>query len=219
MAEQVLFLLLGALPYIAIFLFLIISKKFVQFHLSDVFLGLFGIAISFGVGIVGALFIITTYPQTSSSVTNSFLTTVLAVTLGLALIAGEAYRFISLKPSKIQSSKTAFSGLAFGVGFSLGEFIFFVAIAIMNWGTVLSLDAALIVLADIVIQLSLSVAAYELIKQNNAASFVVGIPYYLTLFLSYALNGSVVLNIAQKVLILIISLVLLFTFFPKRNND
>ncbi len=216
--QQILLLLLGALPYIAVLLFLVISKKTAQFQLSDVFLGFFGIVISMGLGIIGAILIITTYPQTNATISDSFLSAVLAVMLAVALLGGEFFRYISLKSSKDKQTRTELSGLAFGVGFSLGEFVFFVGIAMMNWGDFLSLDAALMILVDIVIQLALSVAAYELIKNENAASIFVGAPYFVSLFLTYALHGSVALNIAQKVLALIISLMLAFTFIPKKNS-
>ncbi len=216
--QQVLLLLLCGLPYIAIALFLVISRKTSQFHLSDVFLGFFGIAVALGLGIVGAVLIITAYPQTNATISNSFLSMVLAVMLGVALLGGEFFRYISLKSSKDQQSRTSLSGLAFGVGFSLGEFVFFVAIVLMNWGGFLSIDAALMILVDVIIQLSLSIAAYELIKNENAASIFIGAPYFLSLFLTYVLHNSVILNVAQKVLFLIIALMLAFTFMPKKNT-
>ena len=215
--QQVLLLLLCGLPYIAIALFLVISRKANQFRMSDVFLGFFGIAVGLGLGIVGAVLIITAYPQTNATISNSFLGTVLAVMLGVALLGGEFFRYISLKPSKDQQSRTSLSGLAFGVGFSLGEFVFFVAIVLMNWGKFLTMDAALMILVDVIIQLAISIAAYELIKNENAASILVGTPYFLSLFLTYALHGSVILNVTQKVIFLIIALMLAFTFMPKNS--
>ncbi len=215
--KEILLLLLGALPYIALLLYVVISGKTKEFHLADVFLGLFGILIALGVGAVGGFMIISSYPQTASTVSDSFLTTVLAVMLGIALLGGELFRYMVLKTPKNGEERPSLSGLAFGVGFSLGEFAFFAAMAIMNWGTFLSVDASLMIAADIVIQLAVSIAAFELIKQENLASVAVGALYFISFFLAYVLNNSVVLNIAAKVIILIISLALAFTFVPKKK--
>ena len=185
----------------------------------DLLLGLFGILVSVGVGAVGGFLIISNYPQTGSTINDSFLTTVLAVMLVIALAGGECFRYMVFKKSKNGEERPALSGLAFGVGFSMGEFVFFTAMAIMNWGTFLSLDAALMILADVVIEIAVSVAAYELIKQENAASIAVGALYFLSFFMAYVLNNSVVLNIAFKVIILGISLALAFALLPKKNTE
>ena len=216
--KQILYLLLAASPYIAIFLFVLIGKKTKEFHLSDVLLGCFGILIALGAGAVGGFMIITNYPQTASSVNDSFLTSVLAVMLGIALIAGELFRYMALKKSKTGEERSPLSGLAFGIGFSLGEFAFFVAIAVTNWGSFLSADASLMILVDVLIQLALSIAAYELIKQENFAAIAVGALYYASFFMAYVLNNSPVLNIALKAIILAISIALAFTFIPKKNT-
>jgi len=217
--QQVLLLLLGALPYVAVFLYVVIAKKTKDFRFSDLLLGLFGILVSVGVGAVGGFLIISNYPQTGSTINDSFLTTVLAVMLVIALAGGECFRYMVFKKSKNGEERPALSGLAFGVGFSMGEFVFFTAMAIMNWGTFLSLDAALMILADVVIEIAVSVAAYELIKQENAASIAVGALYFLSFFMAYVLNNSVVLNIAFKVIILGISLALAFALLPKKNTE
>lgn len=217
--QQVLLLLLGALPYVAVFLYVVIAKKTSEFRFSDLLLGLFGILVSVGVGAVGGFLIISNYPQTGSTINDSFLTTVLAVMLAIALVGGECFRYMVLKKSKSGDERPALSGLAFGVGFSMGEFVFFAAMAIMNWGTFLTIDAALMIMVDVVIELAVSVAAYELIKQENAASIAVGALYFLSFFMAYVLNNSVILNVALKIIILGISLALAFTFIPKKKTE
>ena len=94
--KQVSLLLLGALPYIAVLLFVLIGKKTKEFRFSDVLLGCFGILLALGVGAVGGFIIITNYPQTASSVSESFLITVLAVVLAIAMVGGELFRFLVL---------------------------------------------------------------------------------------------------------------------------
>ena len=124
-----------------------------------------------------------------------------------------------LKKPKNGDAKSSLSGLAFGVGFSLGEFVFFAAMSILNWGEFLTIDASLMIFVDVVIQIALSVAAYELIKQENIASVAVGAIYYVSFFLAYILNNSMVLNIAVKAIILVVSLALAFTFIPKKKTE
>lgn len=215
--KQILLLLLGASPYFAVLLYVVIDRKVKAFHFSDVILGFLGILISLGAGAVGGFMIITNYPQTGSTVTNSFLAGMLAVMLCIALLGGELFRYFALKTSKSGEKRSELSGLAFGVGFSLGEFIFFAALAIMNWGTFLGLDASLMIITDVIIQLAVSLAAFELIKQENIASIAVGALYFLSFFMAYILNNSPVLNIALKVIILCVSLALAFAFSPKKK--
>ena len=217
--KQILLLLLAALPYVLLLLFVLIGKKTREFRFSDVLMGCFGILIALGAGVIGGFAIITNYPQTASTVSDSFLTTVLAVMLGIALAGGELFRYMVLKKPKNGEDRPALSGLAFGAGFSLGEFAFFAAMAVLNWGSFLTVDASLMVMVDIVIQLALSIAAYELIKQENFAAIAVGALYYVSFFLAYVLNNSIVLNIALKVIILAISIALAFTFIPKKNTE
>lgn len=215
--QQILMLLLAAVPYLGVIIFLIFTRRLKEFSLTTVFLGLFGFAIALGAGIVGGFLVISAYPQTNSTLTESFLIGVFAVVMGVALIAGELFRFLILRsPEKEERSRLA--GLAYGVGFSLGEYIFFVVMSVMSQESILSLDMALMLLADIVIELGISIVAYELIRQNNYASFAVGGLYYLSLFLLMALNSSIVLNIAAKVIVLIVVIALLIAYLPDNKK-
>ncbi len=215
--QQFLFLLLAAVPYIALLIYLLITKRIKDLSISYLFLGAVGIVLSFGVGIVALLVIIGAYPQTNSSLSEGFLTGVFAAMMAVALLAGEFFRYLILKPSSGEE-KPYLCGLSYGIGFSLGEYVFFLIMKFMNSDYSITFDMSLMLLIDIVIQLGISFVAYELIKQNNFASFAVGGLYYLSLFLLVALNSSIILNISAKVLVLIVTGALFFAYLPTRNQ-
>lgn len=218
--EQILLLCLSALPYVAVFVYLMISGKIKEFSFSTLCLGAFDILLAVAVGAVGGFLIITGYPQTGSTLSNSYLIGLLAAFLGIALIAGEGFRILMLKRNaQSDESNSSVAGLAFGVGCSLGEFIFFAAVAIMNWGEYIRFDSAMLIMVDVLIQILVSIAAYELIKQGNFASVAVGGVYYLSLFFAYVFSSSIVLNIVSRVVMLGIAVALAITFLPERQKN
>lgn len=215
---QFVYLLLALLPYISVLVCLFVFHKVSEFSVSTMFMGLIGVAASVALGALAGFVILINFPQTGSTVTNGFMTGVLAVMVAVALIVGEILRYLIVTKTIKEGKSGLMTAIAYGVGFSLGEFMIFLIPALMHWGNYLKLDAALVILADVIIEISVSIAAYELISQQNFAFIAIGSLYYLSFFLSYALHGSVVLNISAKVIILIISIALLVTFFPNRKE-
>lgn len=216
--QQMLLLALAALPYIGVLAWLLISHRTKEFSLSGVFLGLFDIVIALGAGVVALLIIIGSFPQTNSTLTNSFLVGVFAAMMGVALVVGEFFRYMILKPNE-KEEKSPLAGLSFGVGVSLGEYIFFVVMTVMNQDYTITIDMTLMLLADILIQLGISVVAYELIRQNNFAFIAVGGLYYLSMFLLMVLNTSTVLTVAAKVIVLGIVIALFIAYLPGKKRS
>ena len=70
--KQILLLLLAALPYVLLLLFVLIGKKTREFRFSDVLMGCFGILIALGAGVIGGFAIITNYPDKAVRVRDEF---------------------------------------------------------------------------------------------------------------------------------------------------
>ncbi len=218
--QQILLLLLAALPYFALIVWLLITRKTAQFSFSSMFLGVLDIAVALAGGGVVLLLIVGNFPQTNSTLTNSFLIGVFAGITAAALVVGEFFRYMVLRKERnsSQDEKGALPGLSFGVGVSLGEYAFFVVMTVMNQDFKVSIDMAIMLMVDIMIQLLISFVAYELIKNNNFACFAVGGLYYLSLFLLVAFSSSTVLTIVTKVIVLGVAIGLLIAYLPSRKN-
>lgn len=216
--NQILYILLGAAPYLLVLVYLLIFKKTKQFSISAVFLGLLGIVVAVAAGGFAGVLVILNYPQTGSSLNNGFLIGVLALTVGVAMVVGEAIRYAVVSKYLKEDEQKRLVGLAYGVGFSFGEFLIYLVPVILNWGSYATLDSSIIIAVDVGIQLMISIAAYELIKQQNFASFAVGALYYVSFFLTYILHNSVVLNIGAKAIVFIIAAALLYAFIPKKSE-
>lgn len=215
--EQIAFLTIALLPYLCVFAWAVAKKKTKEFSFSCVLLGIFDIVIAIGAGIIALLIIIGSFPQTNSTLTNSFLVGVFAIIMAVALVVGEFFRYMILKPSN-KEEKPALAGLSFGIGISLGEYAFFAAMTVMNQDYSITFDMALMLMADILIQFGISYVAYELIKQDNFAFAAVGGIYYLSMFLLMALNSSTVLTVATKVIVLGIVVALFIAYHPTRRK-
>lgn len=215
--QQILLLALAALPYVLGAVWVIFARRTADFSLSMVFLGLFDIVIAFGGAAISLMIIIGAFPQTNSTLSDSFLIGVFAVMMAVALVVGEFFRYLILRPSE-KNDKPALAGLSFGVGVSLGEYAFFVVMSVMNQDYSISVDMAIMLLIDILIQLGISYVAYELIKQNNFAFIAVGGLYYLSMFLLMAFNSSVVLTIAAKAIVFLIVGGLFIAYLPNFKN-
>lgn len=211
-----LYLLVGALPYIVLFCYLLLSRKIKQFSGTVMLFGILGIVAAVALGAIAGLVVILNYPQTGSTVTGGFLNGVLAVMVGVALVVGELLRYMVVKKQISIGNNGVLTAIGYGVGFSLGEFAIFLFGAINNWNKSLSFQASVIILVDIIIEIAVSIAAFELISQDNFAFIAVGALYYLSFFFSYALHSSPFLNIAAKAIILVVSLALAFTFAPTK---
>lgn len=214
--NQILLYALAAVPFICVFLLLLVLRRIDEFPFGTIFLGLLGIVIAFGSGIISLFAVINYFPQTNSTLSDSFLIGVFAVIMAVACIVGEFFRYMVLKTSQ-KEERPALSGLAYGVGMALGEYIFFIAMSVMNVDYKIGLDMVLMLLVDIIIQIGISFVAFELIKQDNIAFAPVGGMYYLSLFLLMALNGSTVLNIVAKAVVLIITGALTIVFWPSKR--
>ncbi len=214
---QILYILIAGLPYIAILGYLLFGKNTNKFPFSTVLLGLMGIVLAVLFGGIFAVLIIVNFPQTSSTLTNSYLYGVWALMMLIAMLIGEGFRYMILRPEKNADEKSELSGLAFGIGFSLGEFAFFVGSSVFTENP-MALDGAIIVAVDIIIQLVLSVAAYQLIKQNNFGFIAISGLYFVSLIAMLVLNNSTILNIGFKALLFIVSFILLYTFTPSKTQ-
>lgn len=211
-------ILLAMAPYLAVVIYLLIKKKISQLKFSDIIVGFGGILCAVAAGAVIGTLIIMNYPQTGSSISNSFLITVLGVSLIGVLIVGEALRYGLAHRVLQNKTHRPLVGLSYGIGFSFGEFLIYLVPLLMNRGDYISWDAAALIAVDVSMQILLSISCYELIKQNNFAFIAVGGLYYLSFFLSYVLHNATALNIAAKVVGLIIAVVLAVVLAPRENQ-
>ncbi len=212
--QQVLSILLGALPYFIVLIWLTFARRWRDISLTSVLLGAFGIVVAVALGAIVGLLLILYNPHTGSTVNDSFLIGVLAASVAVAMIVGEMFRYYIVKRSIGSDRREPLVSLAYGVGFSLGEFLVYLVPLLVNWGKLASWDASAIIAVDVTIQIMVSVSCYELIRQSNFAFIAVGGLYYLSFFMSYVLHDTVILNIAAKVIVFGIALALMIVFHP-----
>ena len=215
--QQILMFVLAALPLLVVVLLAFIFGRIKEFSVSMVFLGIFDIVVALGGGIAVLMVIVSTFPQTNSTITKSFLIGALAAMLAVALIVGEFFRYLILRSSD-KNEKSSLSGICFGFGIALGEYFAFIAMSVLNSEYKISLDMTIILMVDIVMQLCISYVAYKLIQQNNFAFIAVGGLYYLSLFILMAFSGSSILMIASKVLAFLIAIGLFVAYLPGKKQ-
>ena len=218
-AHQILSILLGAVPYLIVLIWILAAKRWHEISLSSILLGLFGIAIAVALGGIAGLLLILYNPHTASSLNSSFLIGVLAASVGVAMVAGEMFRYYIVRRSLAAQRQEHLVSLAYGIGFSLGEFFVFVVPLVMHWGKLAAWDASVMIAVDISIQIMVSIAAYELIRQGNFAFIAVGGLYYFSFFMSYVLYDAVILKIAMKVIVFGIALALMIVFHPTKKES